>query len=179
MFRDGTSHRYRNEVHIASKRDRKNLCISAALSQPIAWWDVLAIKKWYMRTHNPPQLLLREVRIYTRRQDDIMAFGMRRQFAAWMPAWNQAGQRWWFLPLWESQTSIHALLQTSHLLCIQKRVVELIKTEYTHKYCLFLACLQAARVWSSLKSPESGSKMSSIKIPAFHLHNVFVHCVDA
>lgn len=42
--------------------------------------------------------------------------------------------------------------------------------EYTHKYCLFLACLQAARVWSLLKSPESDSKISSIRIPALDLH---------
>lgn len=42
--------------------------------------------------------------------------------------------------------------------------------EHTHKYCLFLACLTAARVWSLLKSPESDSKMSSIRIPALALH---------
>lgn len=42
--------------------------------------------------------------------------------------------------------------------------------ERTHKYCLFLACLAAARVWSLLKSPESDSKMSSIRIPARALH---------
>lgn len=107
------------------------------------------------------------MRIYTRRQDDIMAFGMRRQFAAWMPA--QGGQWWWwwwwFVPLWESQTGIHALFRP----VIFYVHAEGLSQEYTHKYCL-LACLQAARVWSLLKSPESDSKMSSIRIPAFDLH---------
>lgn len=51
--------------------------------------------------------------------------------------------------------------------------------EYTHKYCLFLACLKAARVWSLLKSPESDSKTSSIRIPAFGFAYAFSHCVDA
>lgn len=32
-------------------------CTSAASSQLIANRDILAIKKWYMRTHNPPRLL--------------------------------------------------------------------------------------------------------------------------
>lgn len=67
------------------------------------------------------------------------------------------------------------VFQTCHLPCIC-RGVELIKTrrEYTHKYCLFLACLRAARVWSLLKSPESDSKMSSIRIPAFDLHKSLI-----
>jgi len=52
--------------------------------------------------------------------------------------------------------------------------------EYTHKYCLFLARLQAARVWSLLKSPESDSKISSIRIPALDLlAYVFDCCNDA
>lgn len=54
--------------------------------------------------------------------------------------------------------------------------VELIETcrEHTHKYCLFLARLRAASVWSLLKSPESDSKMSSIKILAFDLHKSLI-----
>lgn len=82
---------------------------------------------------------------------------------------------------WESQTGIHAVSQTCHLLCT-RRGVELIKTESRNTHiniACFLACLKAARVWSLLKSPESDSKMSSIKIPAFDLHNVFDRCVDA
>lgn len=45
--KDGTSHRYRKNVHIASKRYKKEplYCISAALSQLIAYRDILAIKK--------------------------------------------------------------------------------------------------------------------------------------
>lgn len=54
--------------------------------------------------------------------------------------------------------------------------VELIETcrEHTHKYCLFLASLRAASVWSLLKSPESDSKMSSIRILAFDLHKSLI-----
>lgn len=58
---------------------------------------------------------------------------------------------------------------------------ELIKTcrEHTHKYCLFLASLRAASVWSLLKSPESDSKMSSIGILAFDLHKSLIVVKDA
>lgn len=72
-------------------------------------------------------------------------------------------------PFLRSQTGIHVVFQTCQPLCTQ-RVIELIKTKYTHKYCLFLACLQAARVWSLMKSPESDSILSTIKIPGIHLH---------
>lgn len=58
---DGSARCYRKNVHIALKRDRKEEkkkqplhCISAVFSQLIARCDILAIKKWYMRTHNPP-----------------------------------------------------------------------------------------------------------------------------
>lgn len=54
--------------------------------------------------------------------------------------------------------------------------VELIETcrEHTHKYCLFLASLRAASVWSLLKSPESDSEMSSIRILVFDLHKSLI-----
>lgn len=117
------------ECSYCFKETEKNplYCIPATL------WDILAIKKRYMRTQNPPQLI-KGVRMYTRRQDDIMAFGMRRQFAAWMPAPAQAGGgqwRWlrWNVPLWESQAGTHADSQTRHLLCTRRRVA-LIKTEW-------------------------------------------------
>lgn len=50
---------------------------------------------------------------------------------------------------------------------------------HTHKYCLFLASLRAASVWSLLKSPESDSKMSSIGILAFDLHKSLIVVKDA
>lgn len=74
-------------------------------------------------------------------------------------------------------TGIQAVFQTCHLLCMHRGVENPHIVKNTHKYCLFLACLKAARVWSLLKSPESDSKMSSIRIPAYGLHMPLI--VDA
>lgn len=118
-----------------------------------------------------------------------MAFGMRRQFAAWMPARAQSN--------WGGGAAM-----TTMMICPPSGRVRLasmlflrLVTFYVHAEGLswskngvknthiniacFLACLKAARVWSLLKSPESDSKMSSIKIPAFdYFAYVFDRCVD-
>lgn len=158
-------------------RQKKNplYCRSAVLSQLIACWDILAIKKWYMRALNPPQSLKSEVRIYTRRQDDIMAFGMRRHVCCMYASFStgRAVRMMMIRPPYgwvrlASMMFFRLVIFYVHAegLSWSKKLSQ----EYTHKYCLFLACLKAARVWSLLKSPESDSKTSSIRIPAFDLH---------
>lgn len=123
--------------------------------------------------------------MYTRRQDDIMAFRMRRQFAAWMPARAQAGAA----PMTLMKCPPHSMRGPGRHTCWFLRFVSFYvhaesswskrSQEYTHKYCLFLASLNAARVWSLLKSPECEFKMSSMKIPAFDLHMSVRLCVAA
>lgn len=117
-----------------------------------------------------------------------MAFGMRRQFAAWIAS-KSAG--------WAVATAVMIIFSPLRVSVWHPRLFfflfflfftyvhtegfELIKTcrEHTHKYCLFLASLRAASVWSLLKSPESDSKMSSIGILAFDLHKSLIVVKDA
>lgn len=114
-------------------------------------------------------------------------------------AQEQAGQwwwwRWWFVP--PPTPPAHPFKRVRLASMLLFRLVTFyvyaeglsrskLSEEYTHKYCLFLACLQAARVWSLLKSPESDSKISSIRIPALDLHmslivvmtHMLLRCVD-
>lgn len=104
-----------------------------------------------------------------------MAFGMRRQFVAWMPARAQAGAVMMMMmicpPVEESDWHPCCFSDLTPSMYRQRGLSWSKQSqEYTHKYCLFLACLRAARVWSLLKSPESDFKMSSKRIPAFNLH---------
>lgn len=129
-----------------------------------------------------------------------MAFGMRRQFAAWMPARKNRrgsddddGDDLSPPPTPPAHPFKRVRLASMLLFRLVTFYVyaeglsrSKLSEEYTHKYCLFLACLQAARVWSLLKSPESDSKISSIRIPALDLHmslivvmtHMLLRCVD-
>lgn len=159
---DGTSHCYRVFILLHRETEKNTVCTVYQPCSP-SWSpnrDVLAIKKWYMRTHNPPQFLWRESG-YT--QEDKMI--------QWLLGWegsllhgcqheHRRGSDDDHDNLSaEGQTGIHACFSDLPP-SLMRRGVELIKMHrgYTHKYCLFLACLRAARVWSLLKSPESDSK---------------------
>lgn len=125
-FRDGASG-FSQTIRIASEGKQSRKCAEPAVSsQPIPGRDILAIKKWCMRTRFPTAPLKKCENIQKKkeekRQDHIMAFGMRSLlFVAWMPA--PAHRQWWWRPgLMESvwhQCSFH---QIYHLFCTRRGI---------------------------------------------------------
>lgn len=159
-------------------REKPLYCISAVLSKLIAHCDILAIKKWYMRTHNPPLFFFfkksENIHKKTRWYNGFLGWGgsflhgyqCERRWDGDCDEDDDDGgpsslcgeSDWYPCCFSDLSSSIYT-----------KWGWESHSQECTHKYCLFLACWEAARVWSLLKSPESDSKMSSIKIPALHM----------
>lgn len=185
---DGTSHQLQKECSYCFKeRQKKNLCTVYQLRSP-SWspsetfwqyrndtWEHIILRrsfkeKWGYRIH-------KKTRWYNGFWDEKAVCCMDAS------AQEQAGQwwwwRWWFVP--PPTPPAHPFKRVRLASMLLFRLVTFyvyaeglsrskLSEEYTHKYCLFLACLQAARVWSLLKSPESDSKISSIRIPALDLH---------
>lgn len=109
------------------KERRKNpMYVSSVHFQP----DILAKKKLIQEKtyYNPPlSCFLKEEGIFTRHKN-IMALGMRRQFAAWMPVQAHGS--------WAALVMMNCCCVTFY---VHKRVTEPSKTKYTFKYCQFLA----------------------------------------